>query len=110
MLKVFKQVSAHLPHEANDEQYFSRAVSSSPHTPAPPSSAYALCIASLLASSPQGLLSDPNVDPFYLGIFVMVGITTSTCDKFKPTCTLQAFKERYFQKFRWKGSEGIDEH
>ena len=45
------------------------------------------------------------MDPFYLGIFVMVGVNKT---KFKPT--LQAIKERYFQKFRGKGGEGIDEH
>ena len=36
---VFKQIGQHLPHEANIEQYFSRA----------------------------GLLSDPNIDPFSRG-------------------------------------------
>ena len=41
---VFKQMACHLPHEANVEQYFSRA----------------------------GMLSDPNIDPAYLGVLVMV--------------------------------------
>lgn len=42
---VFKQLACHLPHEANVEQYFSRA----------------------------GNLSDPNMSPEYLGVLVMVG-------------------------------------
>ena len=45
---VFKQVSGHLPHEANVEQYFSRA----------------------------GSLSDPNLDPAHLGILTMVGVNS----------------------------------
>ena len=51
---VFKQTACHLPHEANVEQYFSRA----------------------------GLLSDPNMDPAYLGVLVMVGANKK---KSKPT-------------------------
>ena len=43
---VFKQVSSHLPHKANVEQYFSRA----------------------------GKLSDFNLTPAYLGKLVMVGV------------------------------------
>ena len=58
---VFKQVSSHLAHEANVEQYFSRA----------------------------GLLSDPNMDAYYLGILVMVGTNKS---RFKPS--LKAILER----------------
>ena len=41
---VFRQTASHLPHEANVEQYFSRA----------------------------GKLSDPNMNPQYLGMLVMV--------------------------------------
>ena len=47
-------MASHLPHEANVEQYFSRA----------------------------GNLSDPNMDPVYLGVLVMVGANKSS---FKPT-------------------------
>ena len=43
---VFKQVSSHLPHEANVEEYFSRA----------------------------GKISDPNMAPVLLGKLVMVGV------------------------------------
>ena len=46
------------------------------------------------------MLSDPNMDPFYLGILVMVGTNKS---KFKPP--LKAIKERYFSTFRGKGGE-----
>ena len=53
-----------------------------------------------LICSPQGLLSDPNMDPHYLGILVMVGTNKS---KFKPP--LKAIKERYYSKFRGKGGE-----
>ena len=53
-----------------------------------------------LICSPQGLLSDPNMDPHYLGILVMVGINKS---KFKPP--LKAIKERFYSKFRGKGGE-----
>ena len=51
-------------------------------------------------STLQGLLSDPNMDAFYLGILVMVGCNKS---KFKPP--LKAIKERYYSKFRGKGGE-----
>ena len=43
---IFKQVSSHLPHEANVEEYFSRA----------------------------GKISDPNMAPAHLGKLVMVGV------------------------------------
>ena len=43
---VFKQIALHLPHEANVEQYFSRA----------------------------GKLSNPNLAPALLGKLVMVGV------------------------------------
>ena len=52
-----------------------------------------------LICSPQGLLSDPNMDPHYLGILVMVGTNNS---KLKPP--LKAIKE-YYSKFRGKGGE-----
>ena len=73
---VFKQVSSHLAHEANVEQYFSRA----------------------------GLLSDPNMDAYYLGILVMVGTNKS---KFKPA--IKAILERYYSKFRGKGGVNPEE-
>ena len=50
---VFKMTASHLPHEANVEQYFSRA----------------------------GAISDPNMDPEYLGKLVTVGVNKS---RFKP--------------------------
>ena len=53
-----------------------------------------------LICSPQGLLSDPNMDAFYLGMLVMVGTKKS---KFKPP--LKAIKARYYSKFRGKGGE-----
>ena len=72
-LKVlFKQVSGHLPHEANVEQYFSRA----------------------------GFLSDPNIDPAYLGILTMIGVNAQ---RFKPS--VAAVKEKYYTKFRMHGTE-----
>ena len=71
---VFKQIACHLPHEANVEQYFSRA----------------------------GLLSDPNMDPAYLGVLVMVGANKK---KFKPM--VAAIMERYYAKYRGKG--GLEE-
>ena len=43
----------------------------------------------------QGLLSDPNIDPEFLGMLVMVGVNRK---KFKPL--LKAIKELYFKKFR----------
>ena len=48
----------------------------------------------------QGLLSDPNIDPVYLGILVMVGANKK---KFKPS--VKVVKERYYQNFRGKGGE-----
>ena len=60
---------SHLPHEANVEQSFSRA----------------------------GNLSDPNMDPVYLGVLVMVGANKSS---FKPT--VKDIMERYYKKYRGK--------
>ena len=60
----------HLPHEANVEQYFSRA----------------------------GNLSDPNIDPAYLCVLVMVDASKS---RFKPT--VKAIMERYYKKYCGKG-------
>ena len=60
----------HLPHEANVEQYLSRA----------------------------GNLSDPNIDPAYLCVLVMVDASKS---RFKPT--VKAIMERYYKKYRGKG-------
>ena len=67
---LFKQMACHLPHEANVEQYFSRA----------------------------GNLSDPNIDPAYLGVLVMVSANKS---RFKPT--VKTIMERYYKKYRGKG-------
>ena len=61
---VFKQTASHLPHKAKVEQaLFSRA----------------------------GQLADPNLDPNYLGMMVMVGMNKKT---FKPP--LKCMKERYY--------------
>ena len=68
---VFKQVSSHLPHEANVEQYFSRA----------------------------GKLSDPNLDPAYLGMLTTIGVNKR---RFKPS--VDAIKERYYAKHHNKGN------
>ena len=46
--------------------------------------------------------SDPNMDPAYLGVLVMVGTNKK---KFKPTVT--AIMERYYAKYRGKG--GLEE-
>ena len=50
------------------------------------------------------MLSDPNMDPYYLGMLVMVGTNKS---KFKPP--LAAIKERYYAKFRGKGGADLEE-
>ena len=73
---VFKQIASHLPHEANVEQYFSRA----------------------------GNISDPNMDPHYLSMLVMVSANKK---RFAPS--VQAIKERYYKKFRGKSGESLDE-
>ena len=62
-LLVFKQTASHLPHEANVEQVFSRA----------------------------GRISDPNMDPAYLGTLVMVGMNKKN---YSPP--LNAIKELYY--------------
>lgn len=67
---VFKQTASHLPHEANVEQVFSRA----------------------------GKLSDPNVNPHYLGTLVKVAMNKKN---FKPT--VKDIKARYYAKFRGRG-------
>ena len=72
---VFKQVSSHIPHEANCEQYFYRA----------------------------GMLSGPNMAPERLATLVMVGVNLK---RFKPT--VEAIKERYYQKYRNLGGNGED--
>ena len=46
------------------------------------------------------MLTDPNMDPEYLGMLVMVGVNKQ---KFKPS--VKAMKERYYQMFRGKGGE-----
>ena len=43
------------------------------------------------------MLSDPNIDPHYLGMLVMVGANKK---RFAPS--VQAIKERYYKKFRGK--------
>ena len=45
------------------------------------------------------MLTDPNMDPDYLGMLVMMGVNNK---KFKPSVT--AMKERYYQMFRGKGA------
>ena len=70
---VFKQTACHLAHEANVEQSFSRA----------------------------GNLSDPNMDPKFLGHLVMVAVNRKT---FQPR--LAAIKDKYFEFYRGKGGGG----
>ena len=64
---VFKQTAFHIPHEANVEQLFSRA----------------------------GLLSDPNMDPDYLGMLTSISMSKSA---YKPTCA--EIKTKSFDKYR----------
>ena len=55
--------------------------------------------------SRAGGLTDPNIDhEDYLATLVVVG-----CNKkaFKPSC--DAIKAKYFQLFRGKGGEGLEE-
>ena len=47
------------------------------------------------AFSRAGQLADPNLDPNYLGMMVMVGMNKKN---FKPP--LKCMKERYYLKFR----------
>ena len=102
---VFKQVSSHIPHEANVEQYFSRAVSARASRTAHPCrrvshSRCGISSCSLPPCGVQGLLSDPNMDPEYLAMLVMVGVNKK---KFKPP--VASIKERYYAMFRGKGGE-----
>ena len=102
---VFKQVSSHIPHEANVEQYFSRAVSARASRTAHPRrrvshSRCGISSCSLPPCGVQGLLSDPNMDPEYLAMLVMVGVNKK---KFKPP--VASIKERYYAMFRGKGGE-----
>ena len=69
---VFKQTASHLPHEANIENLFSRA----------------------------GLLSDPNMDPAFLGMLTSITVSRAACDP-----SYEAIKAKYFEKFRGKGGE-----
>ena len=55
--------------------------------------------------APQGLLSDPNMDPEYLGWLVMVEANKK---KYKPP--LKMITEHYYQKFRGKGGAQLDDH
>ena len=47
-----------------------------------------------------GFLSDPNIDPAYLGILTMLGVNAR---RFKPS--VAAVKEKYYAKFRMHGTE-----
>ena len=73
---VFKQIGSHLPHEGNVEQYFSRA----------------------------GALSDPHMDPEFLGKLVMCGANKL---RFKPS--VAQIKAHYYKMFRGKGAADEDE-
>ena len=75
-LIVFKQTACDLPHEANVENLFSRA----------------------------GLLSDPNMDPHYLGM-----LTSIVAGKAAYNPPYEKIKAKYFEKFRGKGGDGDDE-
>ncbi|KAK3281373.1 hypothetical protein CYMTET_10832 [Cymbomonas tetramitiformis] len=76
-LIVFKQTASHLPHEANCENVFSRA----------------------------GHMSDPNLDPSYLGILTTVGVNKAS---FKPS--VSQIRKKYFELYAGKGegSEGSE--
>jgi hypothetical protein len=54
--------------------------------------------------SRAGGLTDPNIDQDYLATLVVVGCNKSA---FKPSC--DAIKAKYFQLFRGKGGEGLEE-
>ena len=56
--------------------------------------------------SRAGGLTDPNIDQDYLATLVVVLVG---CKKkaFKPSC--DAIKAKYFQLFRGKGGEGLEE-
>ena len=69
---VFKQTACHLGHEANVEQLFSRS----------------------------GNLTDPNIDPHFLGKLTSIGVNKS---RFQPST--EAIKKRYFAKYRGKAGE-----
>ncbi len=69
---VFKQAASHLPHEANCENVFSRA----------------------------GHMSDPNLDPSYLGILTTVGVNKAS---YKPP--VSEIRRKYFELCAGKGIE-----
>jgi hypothetical protein len=75
-LIVFKQTACDLPHEANVENLFSRA----------------------------GLLSDPNMDPHYLGMLTSIVAGKAVCNP-----PYEKIKAKYFEKFRGKGGDGDDD-
>jgi hypothetical protein len=54
--------------------------------------------------SRAGGLTDPNIDQDYLATLVVVGCNKSA---FKPSC--DAIKAKYYQLFRGKGGEGLEE-
>ena len=72
-LVVFKQTACDLPHEANVENLFSRA----------------------------GLLSDPNMEPHYLGMLTSIVAGKAVCNP-----PYEKIKAKYFEKFRGKGGDG----
>ena len=54
--------------------------------------------------APQGLLSDPNMDPEFLGHLVM---TAANKKAFK--LTVQAIKDKYYELYRGKGGGGDED-
>ena len=54
--------------------------------------------------SRAGNLSDPNMDPEYLALLTIIAVNQKS---FWPT--LEAIKLKYYEMFRGKGGEGIDE-
>ncbi|KAK3247158.1 hypothetical protein CYMTET_43333 [Cymbomonas tetramitiformis] len=54
----------------------------------------------VIVFSRAGYLSDPNLDPSYLGVLTSIGINKAT---YKPS--VKDIKERYFAKFRGKNND-----
>ena len=54
--------------------------------------------------SRAGNLSDPNMDPEYIAHLVMVGINKKSCKQ-----STANVKDKYYQLFRGKGGEGLEE-
>ena len=75
-LIVFKQTACGVPHEGGVENLFSRA----------------------------GLVSDPNMDPHFLGVLTSIAVGKAA---YNPP--YEKIKAKYFEKFRGKGGDGDGE-